>query len=110
MTLTINPGDRISRYRIVAPLGAGGMGEVYRARAATLGRDVALKILPPSLVRSEERLRRFVLEARSASSLNHPNIVTIHEIGQGPVRRGEDASGALPGSGGARAASTEEES
>jgi len=64
------------------------MGEVYRARDASLERDVAIKVLPPSLVRSEERVRRFVLEARSASSLNHPNIVTIYEIGEGEVSSG----------------------
>src|SRR5215475_9569695 len=86
MLFTLKPGDRISRYRIVGPLGAGGMGEVYRARDESLERDVALKILPPQLVRNEERLRRFVLEAKSASSLSHPNIVTIHEIGRDVVR------------------------
>ncbi len=82
---TLKPEDRISHYRVVGPLGAGGMGEVYRAHDESLERDVALKILPPALVRSEERLRRFVLEAKSASSLNHPNIVTIYEIGQADV-------------------------
>jgi Tol biopolymer transport system component len=79
---TLKPHDRFSHYRVIGPLGAGGMGEVYRAKDESLERDVALKILPPALVRSEERLRRFVLEAKSASSLNHPNIVTIYEIGQ----------------------------
>ncbi len=82
---TLKPEDRISHYRVIGPLGAGGMGEVYRAKDETLERDVALKILPPALVRSEERLRRFVLEAKSASSLNHPHIVTIYEIGQAEV-------------------------
>lgn len=81
LPLTLNPGDRIQRYRLISPLGAGGMGEVYRARDESLGRDVALKILPPSLVQNEELVRRFVLEAKSASSLNHPNIITIYEIG-----------------------------
>ena len=83
---TLRPEDEISHYRIVGPLGAGGMGEVYLAQDRTLERSVALKILPPDLVRSEERVRRFVLEAKSASSLSHPNIVTIYEIGQDPVR------------------------
>ncbi|HZL85248.1 MAG TPA: protein kinase [Candidatus Krumholzibacteria bacterium] len=82
---TLHPGDRIARYRIIGPLGAGGMGEVYLADDLSLERKVALKILPPELVRSEERVRRFVLEAKSASSLNHPNIVTIYEIGQESV-------------------------
>ena len=86
---TLKPEDLISHYRIVGPLGAGGMGEVYRAQDRTLERDVALKILPVELVRSEERVRRFVLEAKSASSLNHPHIVTIYEIGQDHVRAGE---------------------
>ena len=78
---TLEPDDRIAHFRIVGPLGAGGMGEVYLARDETLDRSVALKILPPALVRSDERLRRFVDEAKSASSLNHPNIVTLYEIG-----------------------------
>src|SRR5437867_2196242 len=85
---TLHPEDWISHYRIVGPLGAGGMGEVYLAQDRTLERSVALKILSPELVRSEERVRRFVQEAKSASSLNHPNIVTIYEIGQDSVRPG----------------------
>jgi serine/threonine protein kinase len=88
---SLQPEDRISHYRIVGPLGAGGMGEVYIAQDETLERSVALKILPPHLVRNEERLRRFVTEAKSASSLNHPNIVTIHEIGKGVVKPGSDS-------------------
>jgi serine/threonine protein kinase/Tol biopolymer transport system component len=91
MSRTLRPGDDISRYRIVGPLGAGGMGEVYRARDTNLDRDVALKVLPPTLVRSEERVRRFVLEAKSASSLNHPNIVTIYEIGEDQVSSSDGA-------------------
>ena len=83
---SLRPEDEISHYRIISALGAGGMGEVYLAQDQTLERNVALKILPPDLVRSEERVRRFVLEAKSASSLSHPNIVTIYEIGEGPVR------------------------
>ena len=95
MARTLEPDDRIARYRIVGPLGAGGMGEVYIARDETLERSVALKILPPNLVRNDERVRRFVTEAKSASSLNHPNIVTIHEIGQDRVIPGRP--GAEPG-------------
>jgi serine/threonine protein kinase/Tol biopolymer transport system component len=83
---TLRPEDEISHYRIVGPLGAGGMGEVYLAQDRSLDRSVALKILPPDLVKSEERVKRFVLEAKSASSLSHPNIVTIYEIGQDAVR------------------------
>jgi len=86
MARTLKPQDQIAHYRIVGPLGAGGMGEVYRARDQSLPRDVALKILPPELVQSEERVRRFTLEAESASSLNHPHIVTIYEIGKDRVR------------------------
>ncbi len=90
---TLRPEDEIAHYRIVGPLGAGGMGEVYLAQDRTLGRNVALKVLPPELVRNEERVRRFVLEARSASSLSHPNIVTIHEIGHDQVHAaGEQSS------------------
>src|SRR5690349_1313867 len=92
---TLQPGQRIAHYRVVGPLGAGGMGEVYLAQDLTLERNVALKVLPPELTRSAERVRRFVQEARSASSLNHPNIVSIHEIGEAAVRSeaGDDATG-----------------
>jgi Tol biopolymer transport system component len=93
MDHTLQPGDGISHYRIVGLLGSGGMAEVYLAQDLTLERHVALKILPPQMVRNEERLRRFVIEAKSASSLNHPSIVTIHEIGSGSIER-EGTSGA----------------
>ncbi|HJW14716.1 MAG TPA: protein kinase, partial [Thermoanaerobaculia bacterium] len=95
---TLQPQDQIAHYRIVGPLGAGGMGEVYLAQDQTLERNVALKILPPELVQSEERVRRFVREAKSASSLNHPNIVTIYEIGQDEVRAPEGGGPKEPGS------------
>ncbi len=88
MSRTLQPDDRISHYRVIGPLGAGGMGEVYIAQDSSLERSVALKILPPHLVRNEERVRRFITEAKSASSLNHPNIVTIYEIGHDTVRPG----------------------
>ena len=67
-------------YRIDALIGAGGMGEVYRARDARLGRDIALKVLPPDVAGDPERLRRFEQEARAVASLNHPNIITIHSV------------------------------
>lgn len=79
---SLETGTSFAHYRILGPLGAGGMGEVYKAFDTTLERPVAIKILPPVLVKNEERLRRFVQEARAASSLNHPHIVTIHEIGE----------------------------
>src|SRR5215467_11115525 len=73
-------GTRLGPYEILAPRGAGGMGEVYRARDTRLGREVAIKVLPAELSSDADRLRRFEKEARAASSLNHPNIVTIHEV------------------------------
>src|SRR5438309_1580637 len=85
--MILSPGARLGSYEIIDPLGAGGMGEVYRARDDRLGRIVALKILPQEFAADASRLARFENEARLASSLNHPNIVTIHEVGQeGSVR------------------------
>jgi serine/threonine protein kinase/Tol biopolymer transport system component len=75
-------GSRLDSYEIIAPLGAGGMGEVYRARDATLKRDVAIKVLPEYWSRDPERLRRFEQEAQATAALNHPNIVSIFHVGQ----------------------------
>ena len=75
-------GRVIGHYEIIELLGAGGMGEVYLARDKTLGRQVALKLLPDYFTRDEARVRRFQQEARTASGLNHPNILTIYEISQ----------------------------
>ena len=79
---TYEPGHQIQNYRIVRQLGSGGMGEVYLAEDIRLKRKVALKLLPPHFTVNPDRVRRFEREARAASALNHPNIVTIYEIGQ----------------------------
>ena len=79
--MALAAGTRLGRYKVHAKIGSGGMGEVYLAQDLDLGRDVALKILPAELTNDESSLRRFQREARAASSLNHPNILTVHEIG-----------------------------
>ncbi len=107
--MALAAGTRLGPYEILSPLGAGGMGEVYRARDERLGREVAVKILPGSLSRDPDRLRRFEQEARAASALNHPNILTIHDVGErdgvpyvvselleGQTLRERLATGALP--------------
>ena len=80
-------GDLIGHYRVESLLGVGGMGEVYLARDQRLGRKVALKLLPEYLTEDETQLSRFTTEARTASALNHPNILTVHEIGAEGNRR-----------------------
>ena len=72
----------LSHYRIISKLGAGGMGEVYLAQDTKLDRKIALKILPADLAANHDRMRRFTQEAKAAAALNHPNIATIHEIGE----------------------------
>src|SRR5450755_3069096 len=79
--MTIEAGSRLGPYEILAPIGAGGMGEVYRARDPRLGRDVAIKVLPASFSADTDRLRRFEQEARAAGILNHPNITAVYDIG-----------------------------
>ncbi|HEX5031471.1 MAG TPA: protein kinase [Candidatus Eisenbacteria bacterium] len=79
--MAIAPGTRLGPYEIVGRVGEGGMGVVYRARDDRLGRDVAVKVIPPELASDKERLRRFQIEARAAGQLNHPNIVIIHDLG-----------------------------
>ncbi len=74
----INAGTKLGPYEILAPLGAGGMGEVYRARDSKLNREVAIKVLPESLAADPERLARFEREARVLASLNHPHIASIY--------------------------------
>src|SRR5437870_7248963 len=78
--MTIAAGTKLGRYEIRSQLGAGGMGEVYLAQDTKLDRKVALKILPADVAAHPDRMKRFVQEAKSASALNHPNIITIHEI------------------------------
>jgi eukaryotic-like serine/threonine-protein kinase len=78
--MRLSPGTRLGPYEILDPIGSGGMGEVYRAHDSRLGRDVAIKVLPGDLASNRDRMRRFANEARSISALNHPNIVTVHEI------------------------------
>ena len=76
--MSLSPGQTLSSYKILAPLGAGGMGEVYLARDTSLGRDVAIKVLPDLLARDTERVLRFRREAKLLASLSHPNIGAIH--------------------------------
>src|SRR3954462_4495334 len=79
--MTLATGSKLGPYEIVGQIGAGGMGEVYRAKDPRLGRDVAVKVLPASFSEDGDRLRRFEQEARSAGVLNHPNITAVYDIG-----------------------------
>ncbi len=79
--MTLASGTRLGPYEILAPIGAGGMGEVYRARDERLKRDVAIKVLPASYSQDADRLRRFEQEAQAAGALNHPNITAVYDLG-----------------------------
>ncbi len=79
--MTLAAGTKLGPYEVTSPLGAGGMGEVYRARDTRLARDVAIKVLPATLSADAERLRRFEQEARATGALDHPNIIAIHDVG-----------------------------
>src|ERR1700736_2841392 len=79
--MTLQAGTRLGPYEILSPLGAGGMGEVYRARDARLGRDVAVKVLPQSVAADPDTLARFEREAKAVAALSHPNILSIFDFG-----------------------------
>ena len=79
--MTLAAGTRLGPYEILSPIGAGGMGEVYRAKDPRLGRDVAIKVLPASFSSDPDRLKRFEQEARAAGVLNHPNITAVYDLG-----------------------------
>ena len=82
MNEELTANSNISHYRIVSKIGAGGMGEVYKAHDSRLDREVAIKMLPPEFATDEDRLRRFEQEAKATSALNHPNILTVYDIGE----------------------------
>src|SRR5437016_2759068 len=81
LPMTLAAGTHLGRYEIRSQLGAGGMGEVYRARDQKLNRDVAIKVLPAALSQDVDRLRRFEQEAQAAGALNHPNILAVYDVG-----------------------------
>src|SRR5262245_8795915 len=78
--MSLTPGTRLGAYEVVTPLGKGGMGEVWRARDPRLGREVAIKVLPPDVAADPDRLARLEREARAVAAINHPNLVTLHSI------------------------------
>src|SRR3984957_6068820 len=98
--MALTAGTRVGPYEILAPIGAGGMGEVYRARDTKLDRDVAIKVLPAAFAQDPERLARFEREAKVLASLNHPNIATIYGIEERALVMelvpGESLKGPLP--------------
>src|SRR5262245_18748223 len=79
--MPLQSGSKLGPYEIIAPLGAGGMGEVYRARDPRIARNVAIKVLPAAFSENSDRLHRFEQEARAAGALNHPNILVIYDVG-----------------------------
>src|SRR5712691_1881511 len=85
--MSLPAGTKLGRYEIRSQLGSGGMGEVYLAQDTELERTVALKVLPAGVAADQQRMNRFVQEAKAASALNHPNILTIHEIGRTDATR-----------------------
>src|SRR6202167_3789279 len=93
--MSLAAGTKLGPYEIQSLLGTGGMGEVYRARDTRLQRDVAIKVLPSSLAHDQDRLRRFEQEARAVAALNHPNVLTVFDVGTAEVTgNGGGASGA----------------
>ncbi len=98
--MPLTPGERIGAYEILAPLGTGGMGEVYRARDTKLGRDVAIKVLPSAFASDAARMARFEREARVLASLNHPNIAHIYGVEERALVmelvEGESPKGPMP--------------
>jgi serine/threonine protein kinase len=84
--MPLTTGTRLGQYEILSPLGAGGMGEVYRARDTKLNRDVAIKVLPEAVANDRERLARFAREAQAQAALNHPNIATIYGVEDGAIQ------------------------
>src|SRR3954454_12849989 len=83
--MPLRAASRLGPYEIISAIGAGGMGEVYRARDTRLDRDVALKVLPAYFAQDPDRLRRFEQEARAVAALNHPNILTVYDVGSAEV-------------------------
>src|ERR1022692_4123207 len=79
-SMLLSSGDKLGQYEILAPIGAGGMGEVYRAKDPRLGREIAVKVLPAGMAHNDDRLARFQREARAVAALNHPHIVTIFSV------------------------------